>query len=251
MEKILHVTCFNIDNINSHIYKNNNPLEIKYVDSKETNKHNKLINKHLSEKEIDRAKRFIRPVDSTCYSLTHALLRHLLSKSININPLQIEIHSIENHKPYITSRELDFNISHSDHYGCVVIADHTELKTGIDIEKIKNLDDMMNLIQTYMSKQEQEYINSGKTRDEQLKRFYVIWTRKEALLKMIGTGLVDNLCDVSVILGENVVSIVPYEDIVIKTDHVFIYTYIDFDFVLSIALNKPRIINISEFNGFY
>lgn len=84
-------------------------------------------------------------------------------------------------RPYIDGADLDFNISHSG--DLVVCAFSTEVKVGIDLQK-----------KMAMTKaQANLYFNliDGANCPEDLRADYVIdvWTRKEAVSKLVGDGL--------------------------------------------------------------
>jgi 4'-phosphopantetheinyl transferase len=89
-----------------------------------------------------------------------------------------------NNKPYIRSWR-PFNISHS---GEMVVFSTGSSPLGIDIEK-KLVVDYPEMI-GYFHPSEQEYImRSNNTREA----FYEIWVKKEALLKAMGTGIINGL----------------------------------------------------------
>lgn len=80
---------------------------------------------------------------------------------------------------------LDISISHSGSYLVIGICDNG--KIGVDIELLKNFD--FGVFKNCLSVSEEIYINSGKEITQRLENFYEIWTRKEAYLKALGTGL--------------------------------------------------------------
>lgn len=247
MIKKLKAICNKISN--NHV--NDNYIPVYYANSIKFSKNSKIINSFLSDYEINKATRFYKKEDALCYSVTHAMLRFLLSGTLNLNPRKILIESTDNNKPEILNTEIDFNISHSANYGCVAIADNKNLKIGIDLERIKELKDINVIINDYMSKAEQEYIlNSDNILSNKKVRFYEIWTRKESLLKMTGIGLVDNLNEISLIEGENLIEMVLPENINFQCDQAFIYTYNTNDFIISISFNQPRQVNLIEFKNF-
>ncbi|MDB5004147.1 MAG: 4-phosphopantetheinyl transferase superfamily protein [Mucilaginibacter sp.] len=92
-------------------------------------------------------------------------------------------------RPYFNDG-FDFNISHSGNrvIGCATLNG----KVGIDIELMKpvdiNYDD-------YFTATEQENIRNAKNPDTE---FFTYWTRKEALLKAVGTGVYTPLLDIDV-----------------------------------------------------
>ncbi len=82
--------------------------------------------------------------------------------------------------------QFHFNISHTRNAMAVAIA---EKAIGIDIERIKEAD--FNIARRFFTEQEQAYIFFDKAHKdiERQRRFYEIWTQKEAYIKYIGKGL--------------------------------------------------------------
>jgi 4'-phosphopantetheinyl transferase len=83
-------------------------------------------------------------------------------------------------KPYLPG--LEFSISHSA--DLVVLAISSQFTLGIDCEEITDIE--IRDFQSYFSPAEWNYIHSATSAQ---KAFYRLWTRKEALLKALGTGL--------------------------------------------------------------
>lgn len=88
-------------------------------------------------------------------------------------------------RPYINEC-YDFNISHSGKY--ITCAISFSSKIGIDIEEIKNID--LDDYKIVLSEKEICKINLSKNI---LYDFYKIWVSKEAYLKCIGCGIIDDL----------------------------------------------------------
>jgi 4'-phosphopantetheinyl transferase len=125
------------------------------------------------------------------------LLKNLrLDKELSLENLKYNAF----HRPYFDAN-VDFNISHS---GKMAICCGTITgKIGIDIEYIKetNLDDYTG----YFTENEWTHINKCQNRYD---GFYHYWTKKEAVLKAIGTGFHTPLSSVDV-SGESLI----YDDI--------------------------------------
>ena len=85
-------------------------------------------------------------------------------------------------KPYCKSHpEIFFSLSHSDDFLALAVSDR---EVGIDIEKIREAKE--NLVHRVCSENEIKEIYSSERPD---KAFTEIWTKKEAYLKALGTGI--------------------------------------------------------------
>ena len=124
-----------------------------------------------------------------------------------------------NHKPKLNpachknASLIDFSISHTDN--AVLTGIVSGCNIGVDIESIKNAPfDVMPIV---FHKEEIDYINSSNP-EERDKRFFEIWTKKEAYTKCIGTGLV---CDLTSI---NTLKLPFYIMLITKTIDDYIYS---------------------------
>lgn len=103
-------------------------------------------------------------------------------------------------KPYAVNKsgepyEIQFNLSHSNEL-CLLVFGKSR-KLGVDVEYIDSGFDREDVINTYFSIDEREHINNC-SHNENIERFYQMWTLKEAYLKSTGVGIIDNLADYSV-----------------------------------------------------
>jgi len=89
-------------------------------------------------------------------------------------------------KPFIKGGP-EFSISHCKQAIAVAVND---TPIGIDVESIRKVDP--SLIERTMNETEQEMI---RTAAQPLRAFTRLWTMKEAYLKYLGTGIVDDLKD--------------------------------------------------------
>lgn len=97
-------------------------------------------------------------------------------------------------KPYLSNLgDFYFNISHS---ASVVAVATSNQQIGIDIEQIDCADDAV--AKHFFAADEQEFIAYASAH-EKSKRFYQIWTAKEAYIKYCGTGLNKSLSSFSVL----------------------------------------------------
>lgn len=87
-------------------------------------------------------------------------------------------------KPYLEQGPY-FSISHCKHAILVAISDR---EIGVDVESIRRADD--SLVRRTMNETEQARIASA---PDPQRAFIALWTRKEAVVKMRGTGILDDL----------------------------------------------------------
>lgn len=148
----------------------------------------------LSPNELARASRYRFEKDARRYMLSHLLIRGLLGLYLGEPASEIVIQHSSLGKPHLArSRHgLHFNLSHS---GRVAVFALALMEIGIDTERICAERAIDAIAHMYISKNESQWLGAlpSSKRD---KAYFQIWTRKEALLKAIGTGLIDNLRDV-------------------------------------------------------
>ena len=95
----------------------------------------------------------------------------------------------EHGKPFLpTYPNLHFSISHcSQAVGCVL----SEMPCGLDIERVRRASP--SLISKTMNRNEEHQIYSSSHPEVE---FIRLWTRKEAVFKLLGTGITDDMQDI-------------------------------------------------------
>jgi 4'-phosphopantetheinyl transferase len=143
----------------------------------------------LKSDELDRANRYYHKRDLRRFITSRGALRIILGKYLKKNPADIEFATTVTKKPFLKEplNNLYFNISHSENYILIAIADS---EIGIDVEKVDSLFDWPDILHTRFSKDEILWVKQSKSPKDS---FYLLWTRKEALAKATGKGLQDNL----------------------------------------------------------
>lgn len=142
--------------------------------------------KILSEDENTKAGRYKFDYLKNNYTACRGFLREILSGYTGIIPSKIKFSYSEFGKPFLKDSNIRFNVSHSGNTG--IIAVNTEDELGIDIELKREVPDLLSLSERFFSKSEITELNktdSGKLTDS----FFYCWTRKEAFIKALGTGL--------------------------------------------------------------
>lgn len=140
----------------------------------------------LSEKEQKNISFFKFKRVQENYIISQGGLKLLLSNYLNIPTSEVKLGKHKKGKPYsVDNPQLHFNMSNSGKK--VVYAFSMDEELGIDLEQLRALHDLNELIQKNYTKKEQEYIN--KRADQVSFRFFKFWTIKEAYLKAIGVGM--------------------------------------------------------------
>lgn len=115
-------------------------------------------------------------------AFTSALIKyHYLPMILNTKSAEIKLSDYG--KPYfINQQNIDFNISHSGEY--VVVATTESGRIGVDIELIDQEIDL-SLGAVAFTQSECNYIDTYLD-------FFILWTKKEAYLKYLGTGFMED-----------------------------------------------------------
>ena len=115
---------------------------------------------------------------------SYLMLADLLRSEFGLEEFRIE--TGEHGKPYLADHpEIHFNISHCRNAIAVVVSDQP---VGIDVESFRNFSE--SLLDKTMNETEKADILSSRVPEE---KFASYWTCKEAVFKMQGTGIIDNL----------------------------------------------------------
>jgi 4'-phosphopantetheinyl transferase len=143
----------------------------------------------LSCDELQRAAAFRFEKHKNHYIVTRGLLRAILGRYIAKPAEAIEFRYAPQGKPYLRdadSYKLQFNLSHSEN--CVVYAVTLNGELGIDVEHIKELPDMNSIARRFFSEAEVADLEAVSS-ELRAESFYKCWTRKEAYIKAVGSGL--------------------------------------------------------------
>ena len=150
----------------------------------------------LSTEEIVKSKRFRHIADYKRFVCSRYCLRKILASFLGIFPQDLVFEYGEHKKPMIDGME--FNVSHS---GDVVLLAISQNPVGIDVEEINTLLDFESFTANSFTSTELDFIKNSVVKNVS---FYQIWTRKEALLKATGEGLVDEMNQIDV-LDSNII----------------------------------------------
>ena len=143
----------------------------------------------LSAEELVRADRFkVEPAKHN-FLISHYLLRQTLSRYLQTDASTIRYRYGEHGKPHLDTpdeRNLQFSLSHSGNRLLVAICHDGEI--GVDIERIQEKSNPLQLARHFMSKDEALQLAELKDPVAQREFFFTLWTRKEAYVKALGKG---------------------------------------------------------------
>lgn len=189
----------------------------------------------LDDGELERLARFKFDADRQRFLLGHGLLREVIGQVLNMDPRSIGFQRGRYGKPFLPGTPLRFNLS--DTKDAVAIAITVEEELGVDIETMTRRVDHRSVSQHYFTEEEQAGIAAAA---DDKRRFLELWTRKEAVLKASGVGIMDDLRSLRVDQPTNELAIRHLEFIAMSGPIYHVRTWhIGEDLLLSLATARP------------
>jgi 4'-phosphopantetheinyl transferase len=144
----------------------------------------------LSADEKARADRFRFAKDKNHYTVARGLLRELLGNYLQKPPASMEFTYGPHGKPALAGKNassgISFNLSHS--FGLAVYAFSKGRDLGIDVEHVQPESAGEDIARRFFSPREVGDLRSLPP-EARTEAFFLCWTRKEAYIKALGTGL--------------------------------------------------------------
>lgn len=164
----------------------------------------------LDPGEQARAARFHFARDARRFTASHIALRRLLAMHMDRDPASLGFQSGTQGKPRLAQGEAGhFNLSHSGGWALIGLCPATEI--GVDIEVPREMGDLMGLARANFTPAEQAAL-LDEPEHARLQAFLRCWTRKEACIKAIGSGLsVEPACFEAGIEPAPRTTVVPFE----------------------------------------
>jgi 4'-phosphopantetheinyl transferase len=157
----------------------------------------------LSAAERARADRFHFPDDRDRFVASHVALRAILASYVEVAPAALSFGESAHGKPFVAApdagRALRFSLSHSGDIAVVAVSRGRDV--GVDVERVRPLDDLEGFSARYFSPAERDALGHVPSADR-LCAFFEIWTLKEAYLKACGEGLQRALDAFDVTVGD-------------------------------------------------
>lgn len=141
----------------------------------------------LIPSELDQAQRFHFKKDATHWRACRCALREILAGSLRIEPAEVRLQFGDFGKPLLQTplEDLHFNLSHCHDLALVVLC-HVG-SVGIDVESADRAPSLIGCESAFCHLSEIAQLpDAPPQRAEMLLN---LWTKKEALLKAIGTGM--------------------------------------------------------------
>ena len=141
----------------------------------------------LSADERARAGRFHFEQDRHRFIVARGILRTLVGQRLGLAPVAVSFSYLAHGKPTVAvDSMLDFNLSHSGNRALFAFSRNG--RVGVDLEALDGDVDVMALAQRYFHPSETAALRQL---PQPLRRpaFFACWTRKEAVVKATGDGL--------------------------------------------------------------
>lgn len=126
----------------------------------------------------------------------------ILASYLGVAPDEVQIVRADAGKPALAGGELEFNLSHSGTLAVLAVA--RSLPVGIDLEMRRETVDLERGIRDRCSAREGDWVRAAADPYDAWVR---LWSRKEAVVKATGEGVLDQLASIDVL-----------DEIVVRTD---------------------------------
>ena len=154
---------------------------------------------HLHDDELERAKKFRDPLHGARFAAGRSALRLLLAAYTQGSPRDFEFDVGPHGKPILRGdADMHFNVSHSAEL--LLVALNRTGPVGVDCECHREVSDRDQLARRAFSSREFGDLQAL-PEAERSAAFYRGWTRKEAFLKALGTGIAQGLDTFDVVIG--------------------------------------------------
>jgi len=155
----------------------------------------------LPPEERARAARFKVEAPRRAFVVARTALRGILARWSGLPPNRVPIVIDPQGRPELgpdLGSSLSFNLSHAGEVALVAV--RAGGAVGVDVEVVDSSRPLEALAERYFSRREREAMARLPV-EERVAAFFQVWTRKEAFLKAVGTGLAGGLDAFDVSLG--------------------------------------------------
>jgi 4'-phosphopantetheinyl transferase len=146
----------------------------------------------LSDEERGRAERFRHAADARAFVFRRAFLRSVLTRYAGLAPAELRFGRGEFGKPFLAGTPACVRFNSSSSAGWVLVVVSAERELGVDVERADQRflapEELSHLARRVLTSEEQAAL-ARLPGEQRPCAFLRLWTRKEALLKALGTGL--------------------------------------------------------------
>jgi 4'-phosphopantetheinyl transferase len=148
----------------------------------------------LGREESAQAAQFSFERDRMHFIQAHGIVRQILSNYLDADAATLIFARNHHDKPYLIPRangpHLEFSVSRSSN--CCMLAVQLDHSIGIDVEKVRDLPQAIDIVQSYFTPAESKALSAlrGAARRD---AFFTLWTHKEATVKGLGISLAAHL----------------------------------------------------------
>ena len=135
---------------------------------------------NLTDEEKNNANRFYSQIDKERYILRYGIYRAILSKYLNLRPVEIALKTSESGKPFVEKNQISISFTSSQHFCSIAIGKNLQL--GVDIEQLKDDSEYRQMAKMFFSTDENIFLEQLAENNLTL-AFLKIWTAKEAFIK--------------------------------------------------------------------
>jgi 4'-phosphopantetheinyl transferase len=154
----------------------------------------------LSAPERERWRAYVQPDDRLRFLTGAALLRRAVAACLSVDPARLHVDrccercGAQHGKPRLPDHpELDVSVSHTG--GHVAVALARGPRVGVDVERIRDID-VNELARSAFASYEAAEL-AALPAAERTTAFFDLWTRKESIVKALGTGITEDFADVT------------------------------------------------------
>lgn len=144
----------------------------------------------LSSDERERVSAFRSEVHARRYAVARVALRCVLAERLGAAAGTLRFSYSPFGRPELARSQneagLRFSVSRSHELALIAVG--TGVPIGVDVEHLRQIEDLDELVQLFFSSEEISALSALPPADR-LERFFTCWTRKEAYLKATGLGL--------------------------------------------------------------
>jgi 4'-phosphopantetheinyl transferase len=144
----------------------------------------------LTADEKQRAEKFRFIRDRDRFVAARAILRVLLGRYLSASPRELVLAYEPQGKPWIADTDLQFNLAHSADLALYAFC--AGARIGVDIEHVRPMPDGEAVARRFFAAEEFAALQTLPLAERE-PAFFACWTRKEAYVKAIGTGLSSRL----------------------------------------------------------